>query len=102
MRVGMSWLVDAEFGLHGFEWDAFGFGDHELHPEEVEEHHESEEEEDIAGREGGDHFGERGGEDGGEDPMSETAESLAVGAMAVRKDFGNENPNDCALADGVS
>ena len=33
--------------------------------------------------------------------MREAAERLAFGAMAVGKDFGNENPDDRSLTDGV-
>ena len=75
-----------------FEGAALGFGDHELHPDELENHHEAEKQEDESRMEFGHHRGEEKREQGCENPMRETADGLAVGAEAVGEDFGNENP----------
>src|ERR1043166_1782531 len=87
--------------LHFFKGDAFGLGHHQLHPDKLQDHHAAEEQEDITGSKRGDHFGEKRGEQGGKDPMSEAAQRLAFGAMAVGKNLGDKYPDDRALSNGV-
>ena len=48
-------LGNSEVVLDLFEAPAFGFGHHEFHPDELEDHHAAEEEEDVACRESRDH-----------------------------------------------
>ncbi len=58
--------------------------------------------ENVPGRECRNHFGEKRCQQGRKDPVRETAQTLPFGTMTVGKDFGNENPNDRAFADGMS
>ena len=61
-RAPITVLFKAQTFLNLLQRDSFGFGHHELHPEQLQHHHAAEEREDITGREGRDHFGEKGGE----------------------------------------
>ena len=72
-----------------------------LYTDELENHHESEEREYVAGREGRTHPGEERGDECGEDPVCETAEGLAFRALPVGKYLGYENPDVCSLTDSV-
>ena len=98
----MSIRFDAQLFLNLLERNALGLGNHGLHPNELQHHHAGEEREHIAWRESRNHLGEERRERRGEDPVRETAESLAFGAMAIGKNLGDENPDHRSLSDGVS
>jgi hypothetical protein len=49
-------LVNQRSNLQLFERNAFGFGNHEFHPDELNHHHKAEEAEDNCGRKRFDHF----------------------------------------------
>ena len=62
MLLILRLLRHAEIVLDRFEGAAFGFGDNQLHPDELEDHHEAKEGEDGAGVHGIDHLGEDQGQ----------------------------------------
>jgi hypothetical protein len=74
---------DAKFPSHFFQRHAFGFSHHGLHPGELEDHHTAEKQEHIAGRKGRYHSWKEGGQQRGENPVSEAAQRLAFGTVAV-------------------
>lgn len=94
-------LLDSHFSLNEFERNTFGFGDHHLHPDQLQDHHAGEERKDVSRGKSGDHFWEERCEHRGEDPVSEASERLSFGAMTVREYLGDEYPDDCALAHGM-
>jgi hypothetical protein len=53
---------------------ALGFGYHELHPKQLEYHHQTEEQEDVSWSKGRDHLWEERGQERGKDPMREAAQ----------------------------
>ena len=59
--------------FHLLERSAFGFRNEQLHPNKLEDHHEREESEDDAGREGLYHLREKVCKQGGEYPMGSTS-----------------------------
>src|SRR5207248_2072949 len=59
------------------------------------------EEKDVARRKRSNHLWKKCRQKRGEDPMREAAQCLALGTMAVGKDFGNKNPDNSTLADGM-
>jgi hypothetical protein len=56
----------------------------------LQNHHAGKEQEDVTGRELGDHRRKEGCEQGREDPVSEAAERLTFRAMAIGKYLGDE------------
>jgi len=94
-------LFDPQLPLNLLQRHTFGFRNHRFHPDQLQHHHPRKEREHITRRERRDHPREESSEQGREDPVRETAERLALRAMAVGKYFGDENPDDRALPDGV-
>ena len=80
----------------------FGFWHHELHPDELKDHHEAKEAKDYAWVEGLHHRGEKQRQQCRENPVGEAAQRLTLRAMPVREDLGNEHPDDSALPNGMS
>src|ERR1700692_528368 len=97
----ISGLCDSQLFLNLLQRHTLRFRNHRLHPNQLEHHHAGKKQENVAGREGGNHLGEKCCEQGGENPVSEAAESLSFRAMTIGKYFGDQYPDDCALADGV-
>src|SRR5581483_9402110 len=76
-------LTDPQLLLDLLEGHALGLRDHGLYPDELENHHPGEEREYVTGRQSSDHLGEKRGERRRENPVSEAAQSLSFGAVAV-------------------
>lgn len=55
-------------------------------------HHAAEQQEHVTGRKRRNHPGKKRREQGHKDPMREAAEHLPFGAMAIRKNLGDEHP----------